>query len=88
MLSHLVNGGKIREVRERRGHSVAELAEAAHITVGHLYKVETDKKQPSLKVLRQIADALEAEVEDFLGSTKPRRPRNRAAGGTSAEKSA
>lgn len=77
MLSHTVSGGKIREVRELRGMSVAQLAEAAGITAGFLYKIENGNKEPGRQTAGAIARALGLRFEDILLSArKPQQTRH------------
>lgn len=80
MLSHTVSGGKIREVRELRGMSVAQLAEAAGITAGFLYKIENGNKEPGRQTAGAIARALGLRFEDILGARKPQQTRRRRRG--------
>lgn len=66
MLSHTVNGAEIRRLREERGITAAELAQAAGITVDYLYRVERGERQPSGPRVRRIADLLEVQPRALL----------------------
>jgi transcriptional regulator with XRE-family HTH domain len=56
-------GERIREVREARGWTQEELAEAAKISKSFLSEVETKGKNISLDLLLRVATALDASVE-------------------------
>ncbi len=67
-----MDGSRIRALRKERGMKVEELAVAAGVSPGHLYKLEGGKfKNPGLELLERIADALDAEVPDLF-SPKPK----------------
>jgi transcriptional regulator with XRE-family HTH domain len=51
-------GTKIKEMRRRRGVSQSDLAADLGITVTHVSHVENDRADPSLKLLRRIANKL------------------------------
>lgn len=59
-------GMRIKEVREQRGMTQAELAERAELSSQYLSQVETTKKQVSLKALVHIANALEINIDSLL----------------------
>lgn len=59
-------GMRIKEVREQRGMTQAELAERAELSSQYLSQVETAKKQVSLKALVHIANALEINIDSLL----------------------
>jgi transcriptional regulator with XRE-family HTH domain len=58
-------GNTIRRLRDERGVSQKELAEAAKLTPSFLSLVENDRRRPSLAVIRRLADALDVP-EDVL----------------------
>ena len=51
-------GSRIREMRQRRGLTLKEVAEATGYTIGHISQIERDLKSPSLVALRKIAACL------------------------------
>lgn len=51
-------GSRIREMRNRRGLTLKEVAEATGYTIGHISQIERDLKSPSLVALRKIAACL------------------------------
>ena len=59
-------GKRIREVRKQQGISQAYLAEEADVSATYISRIETAKKQVSLKVLLSIANALEVTVDELL----------------------
>lgn len=71
MLSHTVNGAEIRRLRELRGMTVANLAQAAGISVHFVYSIEQGRKQPAVATAGRIAAALGAELKDLLVETAP-----------------
>lgn len=54
----LIKGEKIRELREERGYSLADLAQKAGISVSYLSEIERGAKKPSLKVINKLARTL------------------------------
>jgi transcriptional regulator with XRE-family HTH domain len=60
---------RLREERHRAGLSLARLAEMSGVSRTYLLKLEKDEaSNPSLEVLRRLADALEITVADLLGT--------------------
>lgn len=51
-------GSTVRRLREGSGLTQAELAEAVGISKSHISRIESDDREPSLSVLRKLADAL------------------------------
>ena len=62
-----VLGDRVRLEREKAGLSMSQLCTAAGISKAHLIKIENGSTNPSLGVLRQIADALELTIADLVG---------------------
>ena len=61
-------GEKIRKLRKKRGLKVEEVAVAAGITVGHLYRIERGESQnPKLDVIKGLAKALGVELLELTG---------------------
>jgi len=54
-------GKQIKERRNTLGITQPDLAEMADISVNTLYKIETGQGNPTLKVLKKIADILGME---------------------------
>jgi transcriptional regulator with XRE-family HTH domain len=69
---------RIRELREARGWSQAELAERAGVRQATISTLETGKARRLLDVLERIAEALEVAPAKLLGEGVPtKRPRVR-----------
>ncbi len=59
--------GKIKRLRERKGLTQVELAAKARITQPYLAQLESGVRlNPSLDVLRRLAEALGVAVRDLL----------------------
>ncbi|WP_335871191.1 helix-turn-helix domain-containing protein [Bacillus sp. 2205SS5-2] len=60
-------GEKIREIREERGISINELSLNANVSKSYISSIERGlQKNPSLKILKQIADALRIPIDEFI----------------------
>ena len=58
---------RIKALRERKGWSQSELARRAGVTSQYIVQLESGaRKNPSLDVLRKLADALDVKVESLL----------------------
>lgn len=55
-------GARLRQLREEKGISLRALAQATGLTPSFLSQVERDLAEPSIKSLRQIAQALEVPL--------------------------
>ena len=58
-------GQKIRVERERCEMTQATLAEKANISRQGLSELENNHREPTLRVLRQIARALDMDISEF-----------------------
>ncbi|MCL1976424.1 MAG: isochorismatase family protein [Firmicutes bacterium] len=65
-LDKLETGWRIKELRMAQNISVAELAQAAHVSKSLISQVERAEVYPSLKTLEKIASALKVNVGDFF----------------------
>lgn len=61
-------GENIKLLREKRGITQQELAEAACVSGPMISQIEGNIKAPSLPVAFRIADKLNCRVEDFKDS--------------------
>lgn len=63
-------GSRLREERTRLGLSQARLSDLTGLSKAYLVKLEskTTDTNPSLDVLRRLADALETTVADLIGA--------------------
>lgn len=55
-------GTKIRQLRNGRGLTIAQLAEKAGIDDYYLGEIERAEKKPSLDILSKLANALDIEL--------------------------
>jgi transcriptional regulator with XRE-family HTH domain len=62
-------GGAVFRIRKLKGITQDELATQVGIHFAYLSNIERDKKQPSEKVIRAIADALEVDLRDISYKT-------------------
>ena len=58
-------GQKIKSTREDQGLTQETLAEKAHISRQGLSELENNHREPTLRVLRKIARALEVDLLTF-----------------------
>ncbi len=56
----------IRELREKRGLTQTELAQAAGITRIYVAKIEAGEKLPSIPILLKLAKALKVKAGKLL----------------------
>jgi len=60
-------GSRVKEIRELKGFGLNELARMANISAGYLSSIENSKRDnPSMDILKAIAGALNASVEDLF----------------------
>lgn len=59
-------GGRIREYRQQKGHSQAELANLCDIELSTLNRIKLGKSSPSITLLFVIADQLQVKPEDLV----------------------
>ncbi len=64
-------GGRIRELRQKAGKTLQQLADEAGISVGFLSQVERNKAAPSLGTLAALASALGGEINWFIATPQP-----------------
>lgn len=62
----LVRGDRIRELREERGYSLADLAHKANISVSYLSEIERGTKKPSLRTIDRIAASLNVSKSQLV----------------------
>jgi transcriptional regulator with XRE-family HTH domain len=58
---------KITKLRTKRGWTKRQLAEAAGISYGYLWRLEAARQDPTLTVLEKIAKALKVKTAELLG---------------------
>ncbi len=62
-------GGRITELRKKKGITTNRLAYLAGISQSYLRDIELGKKNPTVEVLSYICEALDITLSDFF--TKP-----------------
>ncbi|MFC9429312.1 helix-turn-helix transcriptional regulator [Streptomyces sp. NPDC056987] len=65
MLSLTISGAKARALRERRGLSVVDLADAVGCSRWQIYKIEKGTNQPSPTLYKGLKAALRATDDEL-----------------------
>jgi len=60
---------KIKKLRKNKGLAQKQLAEMVGINTTHLSRLETGRYQPSVEVLKKLADALQVSTDYLLSDT-------------------
>lgn len=63
-------GQKIKKTRTDAGITGEELAKKLGISSGMVYRIETDSKQPSLKLLATMAKTLGTDISELVKGVK------------------
>ena len=61
-------GDVLRDFRQRKGHTLRQVASRASVALGYLSEVERGQKEASSELLAAICDALEVPLSDVLSS--------------------
>ena len=69
----LTLGRRIRHLREAQRMTLAELGERVGCTASHLSTIENGRREPRLRLLHDIANALSAPVAELLQPAPPSR---------------
>lgn len=64
-------GRVVQQRREELGLGRRELAERSDVSYPYLSQIETGDRDPSLRVLRKLSEALEVPVEQLAGLVSP-----------------
>lgn len=59
-------GNRIRTLRRKNGWTQVEMADMLGVDRSYLSEIETGKKDPSLRVLKTIADGFRMSLSQFL----------------------
>lgn len=59
-------GNRVRKLRQERGWTQVEMAEVLGIDRSYISEIETGKKDPSLRVLKTIADGFKLTLSELL----------------------
>lgn len=68
-------GQRIADLRERRGLTQRQLAEAADLSVTFLSEIENDRRNVGAAILLRLADALDASLDYLMRGEEGRAPR-------------
>ena len=60
---------RLRELRHAKGISQQDLADVLHVTQQSIYKYETDKAEPDLDIVVEIAKYFNVSVDYLVGYT-------------------
>ena len=71
-------GPRLRSLRQQRGTTLAELAEATGISVSTLSRLESGGRKPTLELLLALARAHQVPLDELVGALAPGDPRVRA----------
>lgn len=58
---------RIKEIRESKGMTAAELARLVHTTPVSISRYETGKRKPNILKAAEIAKVLEVTVDELIG---------------------
>ncbi|HLL97428.1 MAG TPA: helix-turn-helix transcriptional regulator [Rubrobacteraceae bacterium] len=59
-------GDTLRAERTEKGLTLKQVAEGAHVSVSYLAEIERGEKDPSSRVLENIAKGLDVELNELL----------------------
>ena len=64
-------GARLRELRNSRGMTQAELAAKAHVTASYVWRLESGGAAPGIDLVDRLAVALGTSAADLLPLTEP-----------------
>ncbi|HEU5037509.1 MAG TPA: XRE family transcriptional regulator [Nocardioides sp.] len=70
-------GPRLRKVREQRGATLTEVADATGISKSTLSRLENGQRRPSLELLLPLAQAYRVPIDDLVGAPEVGDPRIR-----------
>ena len=70
-------GPRLRKVREQRGVTLTEVAEATGISKSTLSRLENGQRRPSLELLLPLAQTYRVPIDDLVGAPEVGDPRIR-----------
>lgn len=71
-------GDRLRELREEKALSQAELARLSRTSASHINAVERGERAPTVVALEQFARGLDVPITELLGPAAKRRPPSRS----------
>ncbi len=64
-------GARLRELRNSRGLTQADLAHQAHVTASYVWRLESGGAAPGIDLLDRLATALGTTAADLLPASEP-----------------
>jgi transcriptional regulator with XRE-family HTH domain len=64
-------GARLRELRNSRGMTQADLASKAHVTASYVWRLESGGAAPGIDLLDRLAAALGTTAADLLPAAEP-----------------
>ena len=64
-------GARLRELRNSRGLTQADLASKAHVTASYVWRLESGGAAPGIDLLDRLAAALGTTAADLLPASEP-----------------
>jgi transcriptional regulator with XRE-family HTH domain len=58
-------GVRLKQLREERGLSQSQLADAVDVERNHIYRIEAGKTNPTIGLMRDLAGALGMSLAEF-----------------------
>lgn len=65
VVKRLLNENPVRVWREYRGLSLTALAQRCNVSVSAISQIENGHRQPSVRLLQALAEALDVDMEDL-----------------------
>ncbi|PAU95389.1 hypothetical protein CK503_04120 [Aliifodinibius salipaludis] len=62
-------GNNLKKIRKSRGYNQQEVADKMEMTQASISQFEKGKRVPTPSLIRKFANALDADVEEFVGSS-------------------
>lgn len=59
-------GDVLRDVRQRKGHTLRQVASRASVALGYLSEVERGQKEASSEILASVAEALDVPISAIM----------------------
>ncbi len=67
-------GSNLKDLRKLRELSQDQLANIAHMSLGHISKIERDKVDPSASTIKELAKALNCSADSLIFDESEREP--------------
>mgnify|MGYP002713205676 CR=1 FL=1 len=76
MVKSMSIGSNLKDLRKLRELSQDQLANIAHMSLGHISKIERDKVDPSASTIKELAKALNCSADSLIFDESEREPTN------------